>query len=141
MMLGTMWTRAVAMMFALAMMYASVCTNACAMGVCPTSMPHPAGHQCDQAPVDNSTGTHHHSQESPDCSTHSHASVFVEKAMDAPQVGTSSVNHISVSVSDLLVQLPLVAGTPSVAAAGSPGVSPPTILNTSLYQRVSPLRI
>ena len=130
--------RTLAAVFTVAMLYASVCSTACAMGACPAEVQYSGGHGCGQSSSSRSEGFPHHGSENPDCSVHNHLSVFFEKAAGAPQFQPSSTGHVNLY--ELLVLDPRETAV-SLTALEITGLGPPVTLKNPLYQQISILRI
>ena len=70
----------VAVMFALAMLYGSVCSVSCVAGVCPNLERYSESHDCDQPSHHHSQGHDSDGQHSPDCRQHAHPADFALNA-------------------------------------------------------------
>jgi hypothetical protein len=131
--------RIVAAIFTVAMIYASFCSNACGLGVCPNQEQQSASHDCDRPPSSHhSSSSHHHGPGNPDCSVHHHPTLNLEKADGLPQFQPTRIGQVVVG--DLLSDL---LGTDAVslnASSFSDLGSPPTPKDP-LYRRISVLRI
>jgi len=66
----------VTLMFALAMLYGSVCSASCAAGVCPNLEHYPESHDCDQPAQHHSHGQNGQDQRDPNCKQHAHTPDF-----------------------------------------------------------------
>jgi hypothetical protein len=128
----------VVVIFTVAMFCASVCSTACAMGICPNQEQHSDFHDCDHSSSHHSQSSHNHSPQKPDCSKHEHPGLFVVQAATLSQFQLSITGHLSTS------ELPassLHDLTVSMTASGASDLAPPPTLKIPLYQQISVLRI
>ena len=124
--------------FAVAMVYASVCSSLCAAGVCPNLEHYSEGHDCDQPSHHHSHGSHNDEQHDPDCKHHAHPPGFALRASGlAPFQGHSTTLLQAAAV--------LVSVTDSLAISQDilqqSHQRPPDISNASLHQQTSVLRV
>lgn len=73
-------TKFIIVVFALAMLYRSICSVSCVAGGCPNLGHYSESHECNQPSRDHSHGQHNNGQHDPDCKQHGHPSDFVLKA-------------------------------------------------------------
>lgn len=128
----------VVVLFAVAMVYGSLCSSLCAAGVCPNLEHYSEGHDCDQPSHHHSHGSHNDSQHDPDCKQHAHPPSFALRASGiAPfQDHSTTLLHpaaVLESVTDSL------AITQDILQQSHR--RPPDISKNSLHQQTSVLRI
>ncbi len=139
MLAGRTSARALAVIFAAALIYGSLCSTACGLGICPNQENQPASHECDHPFSSNHSGSsHHRGPARPDCYAHHHPSVEFVKADGLPQWEQAKAGGIAIG--ELLcdfshADIVHVKGS-CLSALGSPP-SP----QDSLYLRISVLRI
>jgi hypothetical protein len=131
--------RSIAAVFTVVMLYASVCSSSCAIGVCPEQTRRTAGHDCDQMPSHHSNSSGEQTPDTPDCSQHQHPELFVAKsAADLPQFQLSVADHLTVSVGAFSPMHGLsMIFTRDVTSEHAP----PVVFSGPLYDRISVLRI
>src|ERR1700722_13168971 len=131
------WARIVVAIFTMAVFYASICATACSIGFCPDQVQQTTGHDCDQA------GAHHsgpagHAPANSDCSPRQHPGPFLAKAAEVPQFQLSMASQLDVSAITVSEAHELVL---NVADADGSDLAPPIKSSSSLYKRISVLRI
>jgi hypothetical protein len=133
------WARMIVALFTIAMLYASVCSASCTVGVCPEQMQRTAGHDCDRMPSQHSAPSGHQTPDKPDCSKHRHPELFVTKSGgDLPQFQLSVVDHLNASGAAFSPMHGFSAIlTPDVTSEHAP----PPAADVPLYDRSSVLRI
>jgi hypothetical protein len=130
---GKLSARIVAMIFAVAMTYASFCSTTCGLGVCPNQERQSGSHDCDNP--SHQHGPHQHGSGKSDCSAHYHPSVNLVKPDGLHKFGTDDVG-----IGSLFTQMPDATrfgfDLSSLFSLGSP----PTP-RSLLHQQISVLRI
>jgi hypothetical protein len=134
--IGVSPTRAqiVIVMFALAMVYGSICSASCVAGDCPNLEQYSEGHNCDQ----HSQGPHDHGQHGPACKQHGHPPDFVLKGSGIAPLqdqGASGLRAGAVLAS-LTASLTITQDILRESYRRPPGV-----FKNTLHQQVSILRI
>ena len=126
-------------LFTVAMLYASVCSASCAVGLCPDQPQRTASHDCDKMPSHHSGSSGHHTPDKPDCSQHQHPELFVAKSGgDLPQFQLNLANQLHASAPIFLVQ----QGVPVIFnSAEASDHAPPVDSSIPSYGRISVLRI
>lgn len=135
---NTTLARSMVAIFTVAMFYASVCSAACAVGVCPNQVQQSDSHDCDHSSSHHSQSSQNHSPENPDCAKHEHPGLFVVKAAALSQFQLSITGHLSTSE---LTASSLHDITDGMAVSGVSDLAPPPNLKIPLYQETSVLRI
>ena len=135
---GTVRARIVVAIFTVAMVYASSCSTACAMGFCPNQPEHSESHDCEQSSPRQSNGSQHDAPGSPDCSKHHHPTINFLKANGLPQFPLNNAGHVNVDQS--LGNVPQASAL-SFATIWANDLAPPPTLKIPLYQQTSILRI
>lgn len=124
--------------FSFAMLYASLCSAACAAGSCPNLAHYSHSHDCEQPSPGHSHGSHHHDSDNPDCSKHEHPSSFVLKGTGIVELQLNFVDRINPDV-------PLInsrwASAFLLGASRISDLSPPPKSKAPIYQQISVLRI
>jgi hypothetical protein len=119
--------------------YASVCSAMCTAGICPSELPHssdPDG--CDSMPMGQSGSPENRGGHHPDCSTHHHCNSNMVKADNALQPRLASAGRRARN--NAPSQRAHVVAF-SRTAFFLCGLAPPPTLGSSLYTRISVLRI
>ena len=132
------WARIVVAIFTMAVFYASVCSTACATGVCPNQVQQTSGHDCEQTPSHHSHQSGHHTPGNSDCSQHQHPNLFLGKSGNLAQFQLTTASHLNVSFTAVNSGLDLILSTHSAEATD---LAPPFRSNSPLYQKISVLRI
>jgi hypothetical protein len=127
----------VTLMFALAMLYGSICSVSCVAGVCPNLEQYSESHDCDQPSHHHSHGPHNHGQHDRDCKQHAHPPDFALKASGIAlfQDQSATVLHAAMAIA-LSNQLPITQDILQKSHRRPPGVPKDT-----LDEQVSVLRI
>jgi hypothetical protein len=135
---GTTRARLVVAVFTLAMIYASFCSTACAIGACPNLARHSESRDCDHSSSGHSQNSHHHGPENSKCAEHGHPGTFALMGAGIAQFQFTSADRVNAAA-----PLILSFGTPAFALSGSwiSDLAPPPNLNTPVYQQSSVLRI
>jgi len=135
---GPARTQFIIVVFALAMLYGSVCSASCAAGVCLNLGDYSDSHHCDQLLHHHSYGPHDHGQHGPDCKRHAHPPDLALKGS-----ATGPFQDRSMSV----LQAGAVLASLSTTRAITQDIhqascrKPPSDSKSTLPQRVSVLRI
>jgi hypothetical protein len=120
----------------MAVFYASVCTTACAIGVCPDQTHQTSGHDCESA------ASHHSHQSStpgkPDCSKHAHPSPLFLKSAGVPKIDLSVSSYLNLAVA---VASPRTLSIAKLNASDGSDLAPPLGRGVPLYHQISVLRI
>jgi len=125
-------------LFALAMIYGSMCSASCVAGVCPNLEHYSASHECDQPSHKHSNGPEGHGQHGPDCTQHVHPPEF---ALKAPGMGAFQVQGATV------LKAGAVRASLSTPVAITEDIfqefhrTPPSVDGQTLHQQVSVLRV
>jgi hypothetical protein len=139
-----MWTvkkagaSAVITAFAVAVLYASVCSTMCAAGVCPYELDHAASDACDQMPMGHSGCPQKRAPADQDCSLHHHPNYNMVEANGLPPVQLTSVGHLNSNDFQVNSTHLMAFG---LAAFSFSDPAPPPLLRSPLHQRISVLRI
>jgi hypothetical protein len=133
-----MRAKIVTVMFALAMLYGSVCSSLCATGVCPNLEHNSEGHDCDQPSHHHSHGSHNDGQEDHDCKQHAHPPGFALRAS-----GIAPFQDTSATLLDAAAVLASVTDSLAITQdiLQQSHRRPPDISKDSLHQQASVLRI
>jgi hypothetical protein len=131
--------RMVVAIFTMAMLYASLCSASCEVGVCPEQTQRTAGHDCDQMPSHHSGSSGRQTPGKPDCPQHQHPDLFVAKSGgDLPQFQLNIPDHLHASATTFLAQYGLPAILSRTEASEH---APPVVSSVPFYNRISVLRI
>lgn len=130
-----------AIVFPVAMIYASACSASCAIGTC-ISLPAQSGdaghqHHQDHDSPQSPGGEHKHGSDSDDCDSHGHPASFV-RAPSAPQFGLSA--QAWAGADDSIASLPNVWGL-KTSVGPRRDHAPPQFPKEPLYKTISVLRI
>ena len=127
----------VTVMFALAMLYGSVCSASCVAGVCPNLEHYSESHDCDQPSQHHSHGHDGDGQHGPDCKQHAHPPDFALNVSGiAPFQDQSAAALHAAIVSALSNPLPITQDILRESHRRPPGVP-----KNTLQQQVSVLRV
>ncbi len=123
--------------FTMAMLYASVCSASCAVGVCPDQPQRTASHDCDKMPSHHSGSSGQHTPDKPDCSQHQHPELFVAKSGgDLPQFPLANQLHPSAPIFLVQHEVPAIS-----SSTESSEHAPPVDSSIPFYGRISVLRL
>lgn len=127
----------VTVMFALAMLYGSVCSASCVAGVCPNLEDYSQSHDCDQGSQHSSQGHDRDGQHSPYCKEHAHPPDFaLNVSGTAPFQDQSAAALRAAIVSALSIPLPITQDVLQESHRRRPGLT-----KNNLQQQFSVLRI
>jgi hypothetical protein len=128
----------VTMLFAVAMVYGSLCSGLCAAGVCPNLEHYSEGHDCDQPSHHHSHGSHNHGQHDPDCKQHAHPPDFALKASGMAPFQDHTATLLDAAAVLASVSAPVAINQNILQQSHR---RPPDIFKDSLPQQASVLRI
>jgi len=133
-----MRAKIVTVMFALAMLYGSICSVSCVAGVCPNLEHYSESHDCDQPSHHHSHGPHNHGQHDRDCKQHTHPPDFALKASGiAPfQDHSTTLLDAAAAVASVTDSLAITHDILQLSHR-----RPPNISTDNLHQQASVLRI
>ena len=132
------WAKIAVAIFTMAVFYASVCSTACATGVCPNQVQQTSGHDCEQTPSHHSHHPGHQTPDNSDCSLHQHPNLFLGKSGNLSQSQVSIASHFNIFATAVNSGLDLIRSTHSAKATD---LAPPLTAIGPLYQKISVLRI
>jgi hypothetical protein len=125
-------------LFALAMLYGSVCSASCVVGVCANLEHYSESHDCDQPSHHQSRGSHDHGQHSPDCKQHSHPPDFALKASAIVPLQDQTATVLHAGAVLFFLSIPLATAQEILEESHRRPLGVP---KNTLHEQVSVLRI